>query len=122
MARRSRDEYAKASGVFGLQPGKTSSVEDMEKVPERPCGLCKHFLESAWSSDGRGSCKVLKEGSDITCDPPVFVREGKNGYMMRILTDASRCTYYERNEFIDKDGYECSDPAFRRFIRQLRDK
>jgi len=118
----SRDEYAKASGVFGVKPGAGSAVEDLDKVPERPCGLCKHCLEVAWSSDGRGSCNVLKEGSDITCDPPVFVLEGKNGYMMRLLTDASRCTYYERNEFIDKDGFECSDPVFRRFIRQLRDK
>ena len=122
MARKSREEYAKASGVFGLQPGTLNSHEDTETVPERPCGLCKHFSESAWSSDGRGSCKVLKEGSDITRDPPVFNLEGKNGYMLRILTDAKRCTYYERNEFIDKDGYECSDPAYRRFIRQLRDK
>ncbi len=105
MARISRDEYAKASGVFGLAPGGVQKQED-----------------SAWSSDGRGSCKVLKEGSDITTDPPVFVLEGKDGYMLRILTDASLCTHYERNEFIDKDGYECSDPAFRRFIRQLRDK
>ncbi|MBN2298434.1 MAG: hypothetical protein JXM72_07560 [Deltaproteobacteria bacterium] len=122
MARKSRDEYAKASGVFGLQPGIPPNQEDTEKVPDKPCGLCRHYLESAWSSDGRGSCKVLKEGSDITGDPPVFNLEGKNGYMLRILTDASRCKYYERNEFIDKDGYECSDPAFRRFIRQLRDK
>lgn len=122
MARISRDEYAKASGVFGLAPGGDREQGDLEKVPEKPCGLCRHFMESAWSSDGRGSCKILKEGSDITTDPPVFVLEGKNGYILRILTDASRCTHYERNEFIDKDGYECSDPAFRRFIRQLRDK
>ncbi len=122
MARMSRDEYAKASGAFGLQPGGVNKQEDTDKIPEKPCGLCRHFLESAYASDGRGSCKVLKEGSDITSTPPVIILEGKNGYMMRILTDASRCSHYERNEFIDKDGYKCSDPVFRRFIRQLKDK
>ncbi|MDT8274225.1 MAG: hypothetical protein RRA35_13625 [Desulfomonilia bacterium] len=122
MARMSRDDYAKASGAFGLQPGGVDAKEELEKVPDQPCGLCKHYLESAYTSDGRGSCKILKEESDITRDPPVFILEGRNGYMLRILTDASRCTYYERNEFIDKDGYECSDPAFRRFMRQLKDK
>jgi hypothetical protein len=122
MARISRDDYAKASGVFGLQPGGAERQEDLEKVPEQPCGLCRHYMESAWSSDGRGSCKVLKEGSDIISDPPVFILDGTNGYMVRILTDASRCRHYERNEFIDKDGFECSDPVFRRFIRQLKDK
>ncbi|HDP24133.1 MAG TPA: hypothetical protein ENN34_01690 [Deltaproteobacteria bacterium] len=122
MARMSRDDYAKASGAFGLQPRGVDTKEELEQVPDQPCGLCKHYLESAYTSDGRGSCKILKEGSDITRDPPVFILEGRNGYMLRILTDASRCTYYERNEFIDKDGYECSDPAFRRFMRQLKDK
>jgi len=122
MARKSRDEYAKASGAFGLQPGGAGKLDETEKIPDQPCGLCRQYMESAWSSDGRGSCKVLKEGSDITADPPVFFLEGKNGYMLRILTDSSRCRYYERNDFIDKDGYECSDPVFRRFIRQLKDK
>lgn len=122
MARISRDDYAKASGVFGLQPSGAAKQEDLENVPDQPCGLCRQFMESAWSSDGRGSCKFLKAGSDITVNPPVFVLDGADGYMLRILTDASRCKYYERNEFIDKDGTECSDPAFRRFIRQLKDK
>jgi hypothetical protein len=122
MARMSREDYAKATGVFGQKPGGDWKQEDLEKIPDQPCGLCKQYMESAYSSDGRGSCKILKEGSDITSNPPVFILDGKNGYMLRILSDAARCKYYQRNEFIDKDGYECSDPVFRRFIRQLKDK
>ena len=61
------------------QHGAFKTAEQLEKegnaenVPEKTCGLCKNFLETAAYSDGRGTCKVLKEGSDITCDPPVFV-------------------------------------------------
>jgi hypothetical protein len=122
MARMTRDDYAKASGVAGQHVGGAVQQEDTEKIPDKPCGLCRHYMESAYSSDGRGSCKVLRAGSDISRNPPVLVLEGQNGYMLRILSDAALCTYYERNEFIDKDGYECSDPVFRRFIRQLKDK
>ena len=79
MARMSRDSFAKSHGAF-------KTAEQLEKegkaenVPEKTCGLCKNFLETAAYSDGRGTCKVFKEGSDITCDPPVFVMDGKNGY------------------------------------------
>jgi len=122
MARRNRDEYAKASGVFGLTPADLDKQAHAETIPEKTCGICKNYLESSYSSDGRGSCNVLKEGSNITSDPPVFNLEGKNGYLLRILTDAANCTYYEKSEFIDHDGYECSDPMYRRTIRQLIDK
>ena len=122
MARRNRDEYAKASGVFGRMAADLEKQSNAETIPEKTCGVCKHYLESSWSSDGRGSCKELKEGSDITSDPPVFNLEGKNGYQLRILTDAARCTYFEKSEFIDHDGHECSDPIYRRSMRQLMDK
>jgi hypothetical protein len=75
-----------------------------------------------YASDGRGTCSMLKDGSDITSDPPVFVLDGENGYMLRILTDASRCKNFEKMEFIDHDGTECSDPMYRRSMRQLQDK
>ena len=122
MARRNRDEYAKASGVFGLPPADLDKQTHAETIPEKTCGICKHYLETSWSSDGRGSCKVLKEGSDITSNPPVFNLEGKDGYLLRILTDAARCTYFEKSEFIDHDGQECSDPIYRRSMTQLMDK
>ncbi|MDI6741110.1 MAG: hypothetical protein QMD11_00075 [Smithella sp.] len=121
MARMSRDSFAKSHGAF-------KTAEELEKegkaenVPEKTCGLCKNFLETAAYSDGRGSCKVLKEGSDIICDPPVLVMDGKNGYQMRALTDAAKCSSYAKMEFIDHDGTECSDPQYRRTMRQFQDK
>ena len=120
MARKNRQEYANATNAFGVQ--QKQSVDQDKEVPDKPCGLCVHFSESAWSSDGRGSCKKLKEGSNIFSDPPEFVLEGKNGYLIRALTDASKCQYYEKMKFVDKDGYECSDPRFRRSLRQFQDK
>ena len=122
MARMSRDSFAKATGAFGRTAEDLEKESQADKVPEKNCGVCKHYLESTYSSDGRGTCAVLKDGSDIISDPPVFIMEGKNGYSLRILTDAAKCKYYERMEFIDKDGTECSDPMLRRSMRQLQDK
>ena len=120
MARRSRQEYANATGAFGVRQAEPATQE--KEVPDKPCGMCVHFSESAYSSDGRGACKKLKEGSNIKVDPPVYELEGKNGYMVRALTDAAKCRYYEKMKFVDKDGYECSDPQFRRTLRQFQDK
>lgn len=120
MARKSRQEYANATGAFGVQQAQSAGQD--KEVPDKPCGMCVHFSESAFSSDGRGTCKKLKEGSNIKVDPPVYVLEGKNGYMIRALTDAAGCKYYEKMKFVDKDGYECSDPQFRRSLRQFQDK
>ena len=72
MARMSRDDLAKATTIFGMQPKDVQKESDADKTPEKNCGVCKHFLETAYMSDGRGSCAVLKQGSDITSDPPVF--------------------------------------------------
>jgi len=94
---------------------------DLKKPGEKVCGNCKHYLESSWSSDGRGSCTLLKIGSDICIQPPVYMLEGKDGYPTKTLTDGSLCKYYEKMTFIDKDGYECSDPVFRRSIRQFQE-
>lgn len=95
--------------------------KDLKKPGEKVCGNCKKYLESAWSSDGRGSCTVLKMGSDIHATPPVHVLEGKDGYPTKTLADAASCKYYDKMTFVDKDGYECSDPVFRRSIRQFQD-
>ena len=122
MARMSRDDFAKATGIYGMQAKDVQKESDSDNIPEKNCGICKHYLETSYMSDGRGTCAVLKEGSDITSDPPVFNLEAKNGYMLRMLSDASKCTYFEKMEFIDKDGHECSDPKFRRSMRQLQDK
>ena len=94
---------------------------DLKKPGEKVCGNCKHYLESSWSSDGRGSCTLLKIGSDIHAQPPVYMLEGKDGYPTKNLNDASLCKYYDKMTFIDKDGYECSDPVFRRSMRQFQE-
>jgi len=122
MARMSRDSFAKATGAFGRTAEDLEKEAHADKIPEKNCGVCKHYLENTYASDGRGTCSTLKDGSDITSDPPVFVLEGKNGCMLRILTDASKCKYFEKMEFIDHDGTECSDPMYRRSMRQLQDK
>jgi hypothetical protein len=122
MSRKDRRAYAEGSGIFGLKP-QGRAEDGSEDIPDKVCGICKHYRESAYFSDGRGSCNILREGSDILSTPPVFnLEEGKDGYMLRILTDASKCKYYEKSEFVDKDGLECSDPVYRRSMRQLKDK
>ena len=121
MARMSRESFAKSHGAFKTaeQLERESKVEN---VPDMVCGICKHFLETAAYSDGRGTCTVLKDGSDITCNPPIFIMEGKDGYRLRALTDAAKCPSYKKMEFIDHDGTECSDPKYRRSMRQFQDK
>lgn len=97
-------------------------IEEREKVPEKACGKCKHFSEKAYSSDGSGYCRILKAGSDITADPPVYVTEGDVAYVVAFNTDASKCKYYEELEFIDHDARETADPFHRRVVRQLGGK
>jgi hypothetical protein len=94
-------------------------VEGREKVPEKACGKCSNFSENAYASDGRGFCGVVKVGSDILADPPVFVLEGNAGMMCMFNMDAARCVHYKEMEFIDTDGTECADPQFRRAQRQM---
>jgi hypothetical protein len=115
-----REEKRKAYGGI-LMPKHDKQESAPGKKPEKVCGTCMNYSESSWSSDGRGSCKAIKLGSDICTNPPVYVTDGKEGYLTRTLSDASACTYYEKMKLIDKDGYECSDPAYRRTIRQLQE-
>ena len=89
-------------------------------VGQKICGTCKNYMESSWSSDGRGSCSFLKMGSNISSVPPVYMFDGKEGYMTKTLSDAAACKYFDKMKMIDKDGYECSDPIYRRSMRQLQ--
>lgn len=115
-----REEKRKAyAGI--LLPQKHESDATGSKKSDKLCGTCTNYSESSWASDGRGSCKYLKLGSDITTKPPVYITEGKEGYLTRTLSDASLCEHYQKMKLIDKDGYECSDPAFRRSIRQFQE-
>ncbi|MBE0480276.1 MAG: hypothetical protein IBX68_04790 [Dehalococcoidia bacterium] len=98
---------------------KPKSMEELERIPEKACGLCKNFSENAYASDGRGYCNILKHGSNIQKDPPVFLTTGDVGFMTFFNTDASRCIHFTKMQFIDTDGTECADPAFRRMQRQM---
>jgi hypothetical protein len=115
-----REEKRKAyAGI--LVPQKHESDAAPPRKSDKLCGTCTNYSESSWSSDGRGSCKYLKLGSDIAGKTPVYVTEGKEGYLTRTLADASLCEHYQKMKMIDKDGYECSDPMFRRSMRQFQE-
>lgn len=117
-----RDKMRKAfSNVLG-QHEIQKDVKNVDPNTQKICGTCNNFSENAYSSDGRGTCKVLKMGSDIKTSPPEFVLEGKGGFNTRTLSIAEECSYYDKMNYIDKDGYECSDPQYRRSMRQLNNK
>lgn len=120
MVRRSRrEEWNQVRNSMASDFSTAKGVEGREIVPDKACGKCKNFSESAYASDGRGSCRVLKIGSNFLVGPPIFVLDGETGLMCMFNMDASRCEYYERMEFIDTDGTECADPQFRRAQRQM---
>ncbi|MFP4476803.1 MAG: hypothetical protein ACLFOY_14690 [Desulfatibacillaceae bacterium] len=98
-----------------------TAPKEEQKKSEKMCGYCKHYREIAYTGEGKGFCEVLKMGSDIMSEPPVYVLEGDNGYYSMNLADASKCKYYERMEFVDKDGTECNDPRYRRSMRQMQE-
>ncbi len=119
MSRRDKKRQAYANILI---PQKQKTEPAHKGASQKVCGTCKNYSESSFSSDGRGSCKSLKLGSNIAGDPPIYEHKGKDGYLTRTLSDASSCKHYEKMKLIDKDGYECSDPQYRRSIRQLQDK
>ena len=94
-------------------------VDEREIIPEKACGKCKNFYEQSYASDGRGFCKVLKSGTNITASNPVYVLEGDVNLMCKFNMDAAQCNYFDMMELIDTDGYECCDPKFRRSQRQM---
>jgi len=114
-----RDQWKEVQqNMFG-EATRARSVEERERIPDQACGFCKNFSENAYASDGRGSCRVLKIGSDIGADPPVYVTEGETGYVSFIGKDAHRCRHFTKMDLIDRDGSECADPAYRRMQRQM---
>jgi hypothetical protein len=113
-----RDEIRQAySGIYAQQAAPKSN----QKRPEKMCGVCSNYLEAAFTGEGVGTCTILKLGSDILANPPVFVMEGENGYRTMNLRDAAACPHYSKMEFVDKDGTECNDPKYRRSMRQMQD-
>ncbi len=116
-----RDEKRQAYASM-LVPQKQEIDTETKFSDRKVCGICVHYSENAWSNDGRGSCKFLKMGSNISVDPPVYVFDGREGFLTKTLADAGRCKHFEKMRMIDKDGYECSDPVYRRSLRQLQEK
>ena len=118
MSRRSEwREVRKALAGRGDKMGKT--VEERETMPQKACGLCKQFSENAKDSDGRGTCGILKMGSDLQANPPKLVTEGEIGLITFINTNGGNCKYFTKMELIDKDLGETADPSFRRAHRQM---
>jgi len=114
-----RDQWKQVQqNMFG-EATRARSVEEREHVPDQACGLCSNFSENAYASDGRGSCRLLKMGSDIDRDPPTLITEGDTGMVSFFNKNAARCAHFTRMAFIDKDGNECADPQFRRMQRQM---
>ncbi len=121
MSRRKsrRDEWDKMRDTMTSNLTKKKGVDARELVPDTACGKCKHFSESAYGSDGRGFCMILKTGSDITLNPPVYHTVGEVSLITFFNVDASACRYYEEMAIIDTDGTECADPHYRRTQRQM---
>ena len=116
MPRRKSEWDQVKQGYLSMQElGKT--VEEREHIPEKACGKCKNFFASAGLTAGQ--CLVLKMGSHIESDPPVFVVDGEVNLMSDIKMDASKCKYYEEMELIDTDIGEAFDPRYSRHQRQL---
>jgi len=118
-SRRRGGEWAQMRDTMTGNILNKKGVESRETVPEKACGKCKHFSENAYGSDGRGYCGVLKMGTDLTVDPPVYVQEGDAAMITFFNVDVGKCKYYDQMAFIDTDGTECADPHHRRTQRQM---
>jgi hypothetical protein len=115
-----RDKWKKVRDSINMQDGQAGkTLEERESMPEKGCGYCKKFSESAYSQDGRGSCSILKMGSDLMADPPVLESEGEAGLITYFNMDGAKCPHFIKMEFIDKDIGEISDPIYRRTHRQM---
>jgi len=124
MAKSKEDEWAqmleqRRIGMRVSMEGK--SVAERDRMPEKACARCSHFLETPYDLSGVGNCDTLRFGSDITREPPVFVLEGENAYQMHGLNDAARCKYYNEQMFIDTDATETADPRYRRIVRPMKE-
>ncbi|MBW2092328.1 MAG: hypothetical protein JRI34_09440 [Deltaproteobacteria bacterium] len=118
-----RDKWKKVTESMAMRDGQAGrTIEERERMPDVACGKCKNFSENAHEHDGRGSCGVLKMGSDILADPPVFVTEGDAGLITYFNWDAAKCPHFSRMSFIDTDIGEVTDPAYQRAHRQMEKK
>lgn len=106
---------------YGIQDQRMGSdMEKREKMPEKSCGRCSHFLENPYDSLGNGQCEGLRWGSDIKKSPVVYVMEGEQPMHTNFMMDSANCKFYEKQEFIDTDATETSDMRYRRIQRQFK--
>ncbi|MCP4750836.1 MAG: hypothetical protein GY866_08080 [Proteobacteria bacterium] len=117
MSRRSQWKQVEKAMNNGNQMGRT--VAEKEAMPEKACGSCSRFSENAKEGDGRGTCGILKMGSDLKSTPPKMVTAGDVGLVIYMNTDGAKCSHYSKMKMIDKDGGETSDPLYRRALRQM---
>ena len=117
MSRRNQWKQMK-DNMFG-QATQAKTVQQRESIPEKACSLCRFFSENAYASDGRGSCKKLKMGSNINANPPVILTDGDTGLVTFFNSDGNNCPHFTRLSMIDKDGTECADLEYRRAQRQF---
>ncbi len=114
-----REQWKQISNKMMGELTKPKSFEERERVPDKACGVCQNFSENAYASDGRGTCRVLRAGSNLDGEHPVYVTEGETALITFFNTDGARCSRFAKMEIIDKDATECADPAFRRAQRQM---
>ena len=103
-------------GYLSMQE-QAKSKEEREYIPDKSCGKCKNFFASTGTTTGH--CLILKVGSDMAANPPVFVLDGEVAMMSDITMDASPCKYYEEMELVDTDIGEAFDPRYSRHHRQM---
>lgn len=114
MPRRKGMEWAPIRDALLSETEKIRTVEEREFVPDMACGKCKNFFQGAL-----GMCHLLKEGSDISSETPVFKTEGEACLVVSFNTDASKCSYYNEMEMIDTDISQSLDPMVSRHQRQM---
>ena len=124
MPRSKEDEWfqmmeARRTGGRASLEGK--SVQERDKMPDKACAKCSHFLETPYDLSGNGNCDTLRHGSDISKEPPAFVLQGEQAYQTFGLRDADKCKYYKEQEFIDTDATETADPRYRRIVRPMKE-
>lgn len=118
-----RDAWKEVSESMRMRSGQMGkNIDEREKMPEKACGVCQNFSENAYESDGRGSCRILKMGSNIKVSPTVLVTNGDVGLIAYINTDGGNCPHFLKMEIIDHDLGEISDPRYRRVHRIMEKK
>ena len=118
MPRRRGREWDAIRDAMLSMSEKARTVEERETVPDKACGKCQNYFQAGLGTTS-GMCNVLKEGSDIMTDPPVFVTQGGALLAVAFNADAEKCTYYKEMEMMDKDISQSFDPKVSRHQRQM---